>query len=115
MDEYLSTEIRTSLGEVSASPSKRLMVVSDGRRIPVCRRWKTGFSVGEENARHLRGLVELYEGDQLLGWCLVCHEAADGAEQRFEFKRFVGAGETAPVDFERMSEDVPADGPIRMV
>ncbi|MBJ3763625.1 hypothetical protein ILP92_12785 [Maribius pontilimi] len=105
MSAYLSKDLLASVG-ASRIPKPRsdaqLAVVSNNRRLPVRRRWSTGFSVDASDARHLRGLVELYEGDALLGWCLVYSGTLDGAEHRFEFKRFTACGDAPPVDFERI-------------
>ncbi|SEM97582.1 hypothetical protein SAMN04488012_11044 [Palleronia salina] len=86
---------------------RRLSVVSNGRRIPVLHLWKGGFAVAPDMARHLRGLVELYEGEKLLGWCLVSSGTIEADAHRFDFKRFTACAENAPVDFVRILPKPP--------
>ena len=86
---------------------RQLSVVSNGRRIPVLQLWKDGLAVPPAMARHLRGLVELYEGEALLGWCLVSSGALEADVHRFDFKRFTACAQSAPVDFVRAVSGAP--------
>ncbi|WOI56642.1 hypothetical protein [Palleronia sp. LCG004] len=108
MDEFCLSDIDMSLARDRRAPP--VTIVSNGHRMPVRRRWRTGFSVEGQYLRHLRGLVELYEGDRMIGWCLVSHDSSDGNEHRFEFKRVTWCDESPPVDFDAMPEDVDDGG-----
>jgi hypothetical protein len=61
----------------------------------------TGFAVDAEDAPHLRGLIDIYEGATHLTQALIVASAQDGDLMRYEFKRNTRATGSAPIDFER--------------
>ena len=108
MTAYLSKDLMASVTESRAPVTarrQRFFIVSNGRRLPLMGLSDTGFSVDADAAGWLRGLVELYEGDALIGWCLVCSAGVEKDLHRFEFKRMTRCDATAPVDFERPSPE----------
>lgn len=60
-----------------------------------------GFAVDAENAPHLRGLVDIYDGPRHLYQALIVASAQDGDLMRYEYKRNTAASTHPPVDFER--------------
>ena len=60
-----------------------------------------GFSVMAEDAPHLRGLVDLYDGPEQLMQCLIVASQEEGGVMSYEFKRATQVAEGPPVDFER--------------
>lgn len=72
----------------------------------VLRFWKNGFSMEEETAPNLRGLVDLYDGSRYLYQALIVTSEVEDGEVKFEFKRSTAAVDKAPLDFER-DENAP--------
>ena len=109
MTTYVPKAVQEALDAARVSGLKkksRLRVAVDGGFCPVLRTWKTGFSVEEENAPQLRGLVDLYDGSRHLSQCLIIASEAEGGEMRYEFKRSTAAADSAPIDFYR-APDAP--------
>ncbi len=69
------------------------------RRLPVLELTKRGFTIEADRPPHLRGFVEIFEGDTRVACRLaVCAAARDGVVA-YEFKReSPGAGERVPAD-----------------
>ncbi len=117
MSDYLPKEVREGLElarKRDLRRKSRLRIHANDDIFPVLRFWDTGFALDIENAPHLRGLVDLYEGSRHLYQCLiVASEEADG-EMVYDFKRNTAAIDKAPLDFER-SETAPfalLDAPV---
>lgn len=109
MTTYVPKAVQEALDAARVSGLKRqsrLRVAVGGDYFPVLRTWKTGFSVEEETAPQLRGLVDLYEGARHLSQCLIVASEAEGGEMRYEFKRATLAADSAPLDFYR-APDAP--------
>ena len=88
----------------------RLRVHADEQIFPVLKYWQTGFALDAENAPHLRGLVDLYEGSRHLYQCLIIASGQEGSEMVYEFKRNTAAVDKAPLDFYR-----DENGPIALL
>ena len=104
MEAVLSKEIQAGLDAARLDGLRRksrLRVNVAGRIYPVLRRWKTGFSVAAEDAPHLRGLVDLYEGADHLFQCLIVANEEEAGEMRFEFKRATAVTGKPALDFEQ--------------
>ena len=71
------------------------------------RLWANGFSLEAGTAPGLRGLVDIYDGEQHLYECLIIASDEQNGEMRFEFKRNTVVTGQAPVDFHR-AENAPA-------
>jgi len=107
---YLSEELRAGLNAARLAGLKkasRLRVLAGDDFHPVLRLWRGGFSVEAEEASHLRGLVDLYEGSRHLYQCLIVAAEEEGGEMRYEFKRNTAATDRAPLDYSR-GPDAPA-------
>jgi hypothetical protein len=87
----------------AARKRSRLRIDVDGRTYPVLRLWDNGFALADD-APHLRGLVELYDGGRLLRRCLIVAAEEDSGETRYEFKRLSEILDEQPVDFERRKD-----------
>ncbi len=73
---------------------------------PVLKLWTTGFSVDAENAPHMRGLVDIFEGPKHVSQCLIVASDEENGEVKFEFKRSTPTSDKAALDFVR-SPDAP--------
>lgn len=113
MFEFLPKEVRDGLENARKRDLKRksrLRVHTDDDVFPVLRFWETGFALDAENAPHLRGLVDLYDGSRHLYQCLVVASDEDNGEMVYDFKRSTAVKEKAALDFVR---DV--DAPVALL
>ena len=104
MTTFLPKEVQDGLDAArlaSLRKSSRLRLFADGMPYPVLRLWDTGFSLAAEDAPHLRGFVDLYDGANHLYQCLIIASEEENGELIFEFKRNTAATDSAPVDFYR--------------
>ncbi len=109
MSTFLSREVQQGLEEArkrERKRSNRLRIRVDEQVWPILRLWDDGFVLEAEEAPHLRGLVDLYDGARHLSQCLIIASAEDGGEMHYEFKRTTAAHDKAPLDFAR-DEDAP--------
>ncbi|MTJ05470.1 MAG: hypothetical protein FH759_12355 [Sediminimonas qiaohouensis] len=109
MSTFLSREVQQGLEEArkrELKRSSRLRIMVDDQTWPVLRLWDDGFALEVEEAPHLRGLVDLYDGARHLSQCLIIASAEEGGEMHYEFKRITAAHDSAPLDFAR-DEDAP--------
>ena len=110
MTTYVPPEVQAGLDAARKKDRKRknkLRVETDGRSFRVLRFQDDGFTLDIEDAPHLRGLVDLYDGGRHFLQCLIVASAEEEGEMRYEFKRATQATDKPPVDFEQ-SEFVPA-------
>ena len=113
MSEFLPKEVREGLELARKRDLKkksRLRVAVGEEIFPVLKFWDTGFSLDIENAPHLRGLVDLYDGAKHLYQCLIVASDEEAGEMRYEFKRNTAAVDKAPLDFYR-----DANAPIALL
>ena len=104
MSDFLPKEVRDGLEAARKAGLKKRsrLRVHDGEAVyPVLRFWDSGFALDAEQAPHLRGLVDLYEGSAHLYQCLIVASQEEAGELCFEFKRNTAAASTAPLDFHR--------------
>ncbi len=109
MSEYLPKEVREGLEMARKRDLKkksRLRVQVGGDVFPVLKFWDSGFALDIDNAPHLRGLVDLYDGGRHLYQCLIVASDEEAGEMRYEFKRNTAAVDKAPLDFYR-DENAP--------
>ena len=110
MTDFLSKELREGLAQarkLAARNKARMRVRIGDDTYPVLRVWKNGFSLDAEDAPHMRGLVDLYDGGRHTAQCLIIASEEDGGEMRYEYKRATQAHDRAPLDFAR-EENAPA-------
>ena len=107
MSTYLPPDVQAGLDAARKKALKqrhRLRVEADGRSFRVLRFQDDGFTLDIEDAPHLRGLVDVYDGGKHLYQCLIVASEEEANEMRYEFKRHTLAADKAPVDFERRTE-----------
>lgn len=108
MSMYLPEAVRKGLEEARKTAmrrSSRLCVHNDDKVYKVLRLWDGGFAMDVEDAPHLRGHVDLYDGMRHLYQCLVIASREEDGEMIFEFKWHTAVHDRPPVDFERLSEE----------
>lgn len=72
----------------------------------VLRLWDGGFSLSVDDAPHLRGFVDLYDGSRHLYQCLVIASRDEDDERVFEFKWHTAVADKPAADFDK-HEDAP--------
>lgn len=77
----------------------RLRVHIGEEVFPILRLWESGFSLDAEDAPHMRGFVDIYDGARPLYQCLVICSSIEGGERVFEFKRQTAVVKEPPVDY----------------
>ncbi|WP_137702469.1 hypothetical protein [Marimonas lutisalis] len=113
MTDFLTDELREGLAQarkLAARKNARLRVQVGEDTYPVLRVWKDGFALDAEDAPHMRGLVDIYDGSRHTAQCLVIASEEENGEMRYEYKRSTQAHDSAPLDFAR--ED---DAPIGLI
>lgn len=103
MTTFLPKDVQAGLdrARLDAMKSKsRLRITVDNVDHPVLRMWKSGFAMEAENAPHLRGYVNLYDGALHLFQCLIVASEEDAGEMRYEFKQLTAVADKPAVDFE---------------
>lgn len=104
MSEYLPKEVREGLEKARKAALRkksRLRVRVGDEVFAVLKLWEDGFALDLEDAPHLRGLVDLYDGGRHLYQCLIVASEEDGAVMKYEFKRSTEVRAKAPLDFVR--------------
>lgn len=99
---YMPKEVREGLEAARKREQRkrgRMRLEVGGESFTVLRYWETGLAVDAENAAHLRGLADLYDGGRHVAQCLIVASEEDGDEVVFEFKRQTAAGRPAPCRF----------------
>lgn len=102
MSDFLPKEVREGLElarKRDLRQKSRLRVHAGEEIFPVLRYWESGFALDIENAPHLRGLVDLYDGARHIYQCLIVASQEDNGEMHYEFKRSTAAVDKAPLDF----------------
>lgn len=113
MSEFLPKEVREGLENArkqSLKKRSRLRVKVGGHDFTILRYWDEGFSLDIEDAPHLRGLVDVYDGARHVSQCLIVASEEDGTEMVYEFKRETAAHDQVPLDYER-----DANAPIALI
>ena len=109
MSEYLPKEVREGLElarKRSLREQSRLRVQVGDEIFPVLKLWDEGFALDSDNAPHLRGLVDLYDGARHLYQCLIVTSEEEAGQTRYDFKRSTEVRDKAPLDFVR-AENAP--------
>ena len=104
MSEYLPREVRAGLELARKADRKkrsRLKVKVGDQTFVILRHWEEGFALDKEDAPHLRGLVDLYDGARHLSQCLIIASAEEADEMVYEFKWATRATDEAPLDYIR--------------
>lgn len=109
MTDFLPKEILEGLAikrKQDGKRSSRLRVRVGDEVYPILRTWDNGFALDRDDADHLRGLVDVYDGARHLYQALIVASREDGEELSFDFKRATTASDTPPLDYEK-AEDAP--------
>lgn len=104
MSAYMSKEVREGLQEArkaQLAKKTRLRVRIGEDVYPILRFSEKSFAIDAENAPHMRGLVDIYDGARHLYQALIMATSFDGFAMVYEFKRNTVASDQAPLDFER--------------
>jgi hypothetical protein len=109
MSEYLPKEVREGLERArkrAAIRKSRLRVRVGDQTFTILRHWEKGFALDAEDAPHLRGLVDLYDGARHLAQCLIVASTQEEGEMVYEFKRSTAAVDHPALDYDR-DENAP--------
>lgn len=88
----------------------RLRVKVGDATYPILRTWDNGFALDRDNADHLRGLVDVFDGAKHLYQALIVASQEEDHEMSFEFKRATCATDRPPLDYDR-----PDDAPVALL
>ena len=109
MNDFLPKEVREGLEaarKLKLKSKSRLRVKAGDQTFVILRHWDSGFALDAEDAPHLRGLVDVYDGARHMSQCLIVASEQEAGEMVFEFKRSTPHSEVAPLDYER-AENAP--------
>ncbi len=109
MSEYLPVSVREELEmarKQKLRKKSRMRVSVGDQQFTILRYWDEGFALDVDDAPHLRGLVDVYDGARHLSQCLIVASEEDGGEMVYEFKRATPHVDAPPKDYE-ISEDAP--------
>lgn len=109
MFEYLPKEVLQGLELARKEHQRRksrLKVRIGEQDFTILRYWDGGFALDAEDAPHLRGRVDVYDGGRHLSECLIVASAEEDGEMVYEFKRETMAADRAPPDYAR-DENAP--------
>lgn len=103
MEQHFSDEILEGIARarlLAERKKSRLRVYAGDEVHPVLKSWENGFSVAGGGQKHLRGLVDLYDGSRHLSQCLIVRSKAEGDVTHYEFKRRTDVADHPAVDYE---------------
>lgn len=109
MSEYLPQDVREGLElarKEKLRKKSRMRVRVGDQLFTILRHWDTGFALDAEDAPHLRGLVDVFDGTRHLSQCLIVASEEEGGQMVYEYKRATPHAEKAPLDYE-IAEDAP--------
>ncbi len=105
MEQFTSARPRSLIFRLFVSSTfsdmKREREILQAKVFPVLRFWDTGFALDSENAPHLRGLIDIYDGSNHLYQCLVVASEEANGEMVYDFKRSTAVKDKAALDFVR--------------
>ncbi|WP_204115002.1 hypothetical protein [Shimia biformata] len=104
MTTFLPKEVQAGLDAARKKDLKkksRLRVEAGGEMFRVLKFRSDGFTLDIQDAPHLRGFVDLYDGARHIYQCLIVASEAEGDLMHYEFKRSTAASDSAPLDFYR--------------
>lgn len=94
-------------GLAQARKKSRLRAEAGGSSYPVLRLWPDGMAIDAEHTKHLRGLVDIYDGARHIFQCLIVASGVEGGLLTCSFKRATPVLDRAALDYVRR-EDAPA-------
>ncbi|MDV4146207.1 MULTISPECIES: hypothetical protein [Shimia] len=102
MSTWVPKEVQAGLDAArkkSLRKSSKMRVEADGQSFRVLKYRENGFTLDIEDAPHLRGLVDLYDGGRHVYQCLIVASEEDGDVMHYEFKRSTVAEDKPPADY----------------
>lgn len=124
MSTFLPQDILDDLASskrAKLSRSARHRVKFNGEIYPLNRFWTDGFALDAEYAPNMRGLVDIFDGQEHITRCLVVASEESEGEVSYEYKVMTQASTEAPLDFVRPSEapvallEQPIEDPKRLL
>ena len=113
MSDFLPEYVRAGLEAArkrNLQRKCRLKVKVGDQTFTILRYWDEGFALDVDDAPHIRGLVDVYDGARHLSQCLIIASEEEEGEMVYEFKRETMASAAAPLDYER-----DAHAPIALI
>jgi hypothetical protein len=110
MSDFLPKEVLQGLHLARRERERkksRLKLRIGEQAFTILRYWDGGFALDAEDAPHIRGRVDVYDGSRHLSECLIVASGEDRGEMIYEFKRETMAADRAPRDYAR-DENAPA-------
>lgn len=104
MSDYLPSEVRLGLEMARKQELRRksrLRVRIGDQAYTILRFWDGGFALDVDDAPHLRGRVDVYDGSRHISECLIVASAEEAGEMIYEVKRQTLATANAPRDYVR--------------
>lgn len=109
MSTWLPKDVQAGLDSARKKSLKRnskMRVEANGQSFRVLKFREDGFTLDLEDAPHLRGFVDLYDGGRHVYQCLIVASEEEGDVMHYDFKRSTMAEDKAPADYYR-GEHVP--------
>ena len=113
MSTFLPKEVINSLADAKRETKRRETkhrVKFNGKMYPLNRFWDSGFSLDLEYAPNMRGLVDVFEGQNHIKRCLVVASEQSDVEMTYEYKLMTEVSAQAPVDFVK-----PVTSPVALL
>jgi hypothetical protein len=110
MSDFLSREMLAEMETARKKALKkksRLRIVAGDETYPILRMLPEGFTLDADQALHLRGLVDLYDGARHLAQCLIMASDVAGGELICTMKWQRKTADVAPLDYVR-DDSAPA-------
>ena len=104
MTYILPKEVREGLELARKRNQKkrsRMRVHVGEQAFTILRYWDEGFALDVDDAPHLRGLVDVYDGARHISQCLIVASTEEAGEMVYEFKRETMAHDHVPLDYDR--------------
>ncbi|MEM9318068.1 MAG: hypothetical protein AAGA70_03570 [Pseudomonadota bacterium] len=100
MSDMLPKAVREGLAAPNRNKFRhRLTIHAGGKVYPILRLFDRGFEVDDGTANHLRGLVDIYDGQRHMTHALIVATGEEDGVRRYEYKRQTPATATPPRDF----------------
>jgi hypothetical protein len=109
VSEYLPKEVREGLEQARKRDLRkrsRLRVHVGDKIYPIIRFWDDGMALDADEVRHLRGLVDIYDGSRHLYQSLIVASDVEAGELICVMKRSTAAADHAPRDY-AVDDDAP--------
>ena len=109
---FLPKEVREGLDQARKTKQRkksRMRVKSGDQTVTILRYWDAGFALDADDAPHLRGLVDVFDGARHLSQCLIVASEENSGEMVFEFKRATPHADRPAADYEVL------DGPVALI